>query len=117
MPEPLRRTALALAVATAGLVLPATAARADPPLPCPRIEGVCVWMGKAGRGELWILHEARHALLPPVLSAQNQTGSPWCFFEQPIYKGRTRTVAAGETVHRLGFHSASARPGACGVAL
>ncbi|MFD1544178.1 peptidase inhibitor family I36 protein [Nonomuraea guangzhouensis] len=104
----------AIATAAASLALPASAAHADDPLPCPRIYGVCAWTEPSGKGELKLLFGDDPYLEPPVRAVQNQTGGLWCFYAYPYFQGERWQIAGGETVRDLGLDSRSARRGTCG---
>jgi hypothetical protein len=110
----LRHASLMAATAAAGaaLALPASAAHADEPLPCPRIFGVvCTFTGPHGEGDLRLLSGPRPVLVPPVRSAQNQDDRPWCFYNRPGFQGERRELAQGQSIGDL--VAFSAKPGYC----
>ncbi|WP_433171850.1 peptidase inhibitor family I36 protein [Actinoallomurus sp. CA-150999] len=105
---------MAGAVVAAGVTVPASAAHADPPLPCPRVFGVlCAFSGPEGHGELILLHHEEPFLAPPARSAQNQSPFSWCLYRHPEFQGEHREIARGQSIGDLGFHVRSAQPRPC----
>ncbi|MEV0614492.1 hypothetical protein AB0I81_14285 [Nonomuraea sp. NPDC050404] len=138
----LRRAAVVLAVATAtaGLAMPASAApepaapkaaapestapkpaapEATAPKPaakapanwaCPRIVGVCALDAD---GRLRMISRDEAVIVPPVIKAANNTPDHWCFYSSRGFAGERREVSPGEVVHDFGFDVWSARNGYC----
>lgn len=105
----------AVGVAAAAAVVPAAGAQAaEAQLNCPRIYGVCGWTGPAGQGQLRLFFGPEPFVVPPLRSAQNQTGEPYCFYSEQVFRGdQRREVSPGETVHDFGFDVYSLKPGFC----
>ncbi|GLW12664.1 hypothetical protein Misp01_77920 [Microtetraspora sp. NBRC 13810] len=117
----IRWAAVAAAAATAGtgLALPTPAAATAAPVAapanfiCPLIIAVCAFTEPGGTGSRKIIIRDEANLAPPVRSAINNTGEPWCFYSSPGFQGSNREVSAGGVVPNFGFAARSARSGSC----
>jgi hypothetical protein len=105
--------AAAVVTATVGLILPGSAAQAQPPFPCPRIQAVCAFTGPGGQGQLRLIFHEEAVIEPPIRSAANNIPGFWCFYSEPFFNGQRREVSQFETVEDFGFGVQSAKPGQC----
>jgi hypothetical protein len=113
----LARKGMALFTVTAAAVgaalLPATGAQADAPLACARVVAVCAWTQPHGKGTAELYFGNAPLVVAPFRSVQNQTSGRWCVYSQSFYTGKSRQVAAGQTIRRLNFAANSLRAGRC----
>jgi hypothetical protein len=105
--------AAAVVTATVGLVMPGSAAQAQPGFPCPKIIAVCAFTGPGGQGQLRLIFDQEPVISPPIRSAMNNTPESWCFYSAPYFNGPRRQVSPFETVEDFGFFVRSAKPGPC----
>ncbi|MGK5531874.1 hypothetical protein [Streptomyces sp. URMC 129] len=107
-----KRVAASAVAALAAIALPAAPARAADPLPC-AAPAACVWSGQDGTGLPGVLLFPEFFLIPPILSARNESGLTWCLFADPFYTGARLELDPGETIRALPYPARSAAPGDC----
>lgn len=101
------------AAVVAAMLPAASTARADEPVPCPHVIGLCTYSQPQGHGELRIYLQDEPLADPAFRTAQNQTPEPWCVFEHPYFGGPGVQIDAWQTLRDLPFAAASLRERPC----